>query len=221
MLTRLLKASNTRKSRLHDEQGNLVSCSRLIFNGPRAISSGTLRIALGVRPKKPWISYSATRRLAAFLDKDKTVLEFGSGMSTLWYAKRAGKVVSIESSKPWYDNVSRMLKRYDIRNVDYYFAPTDDDYVRVPEEHGCFDLVMVDGKLRDRCTAASLDKLSPGGIFYLDNSDRMASPDSAEARAVAIVQTYAEKHGCSINYYTDFAPTQFFAQQGMLLHRPA
>lgn len=221
MLTRLLKASDTRKSRLHDEKGHLVPLSRLLAHGPQAAVSCILRLALGLRPQKPWISYAATSRLGEFLDKDKAVLEFGSGMSTLWYAKHAGRVVSIESFRPWYDHVSNLIVQQGLTNVEYHFAATDDDYVSIPGTDGGFDLIMVDGSIRDRCTSVALGLLRPGGIFYLDNSDRMAQPDSPEARAGEMAIAYAKENGCSISYYTDFAPTQCFAQEGMLVHRPA
>ncbi|WNO53789.1 O-methyltransferase [Stakelama saccharophila] len=220
MLTKILKGSRQQKSRLHDHKGNLVPTGRLIANAPRAFVSGLFRVLLGHRPRLPWISYSATLEIAAFLSNEKRVLEYGSGMSTLWYAKHAGQVVSVENFRPWYDQVRSALEKDGINNVEYHLAESIEEYTRVPCEGG-FDLVMVDGSFRDRCTAAALATLRPGGIFYLDNSDRMALPGSDEAAAAELALKYAKDHNCTVTYFTDFAPTQFFAQEGMMVRRPA
>jgi hypothetical protein len=45
--------------RWKDEKGNFVGSRRLIMNGSRAVVTGVARIALGMRPGLPWISYDA------------------------------------------------------------------------------------------------------------------------------------------------------------------
>lgn len=219
MLDRILKGSNLRKSRFHDHKGQLVSARSAFLHAPRSLVGAAVRVGLGKRPQLPWISYDAITTLDEFLTRDKSVLEFGSGMSTVWYARRAGSVVSIEDYRPWFDQVDRLLRTQGLTNVDYRFAPTQEDYVAAPSRG--FDLIMVDGSIRDRCTEAAIHLLKPGGIFYLDNSDRAAFPDSGEARATQIALDYARDNGCTVRYFTDFAPTQFFAQEGMMVIRPA
>jgi len=158
--------------------------------------------------------------LSRFLTRDKVVLEFGSGMSTVWYAKRAGKVVSIDNYRPWYDRVAAILQERGLDNVDYRFAKDDGEYLRIPQDGPGYDLIMVDGSIRDRCTEAAIGRLNPGGIFYLDNSDRAAFSDSDEAQGARIALRHARDHGCEVKYFTDFAPTNFFAQEGMMVIRP-
>lgn len=109
-----------RKSRLHDEKGNYVGWNRLIKHLPAAVSTGILRVAFDYRPEIPWISYDAIRELKQFLTKESRVLEFGSGMSTIWYAKHAGEVFSVEDYQPWYHKVNRLLKQKSIENVNYF-----------------------------------------------------------------------------------------------------
>lgn len=220
MFEKVLRGSDLRKSRFHDHKGQRVSPRRALLHAPRSLGGAILRVAVGRRPELPWISYDAIAALDAFLNSQKSVLEFGSGMSTVWYAKRAGRVVSVESSHPWYEYISRILDQRKLTNVDYRFAAPGEDYVHPPEIDGGYDLIMVDGSMRDRCTEGALDLLKPGGIFYLDNSDRAAFPDSDEARAVEVALDYAREHRCKVEYLTDFAPTQFFAQEGMMVTRP-
>src|SRR5688572_22901839 len=46
----------------------------------------------------PWYTYSAIDFLAERLPPDATVFEFGAGHSTLWYARRVARVVSVDPS---------------------------------------------------------------------------------------------------------------------------
>lgn len=220
MLTKMLKGSHLRKSRFHDHQGQLITASRAMRHAPIALFSAVMRVLFGRRSDLPWISYDAIAELDQFLDKEKNVLEYGSGMSTAWYAKRAGRVLSIENYAPWYEKVSAMFERNGIRNVDYRFANSEDEYLSLPDKNSMFDFIMVDGSFRDRCTSVAIERLKPGGIFYLDNSDRAAFKNSPEAEAKRIALDYAKKYGCEIRYFTDFAPSNFFVQEGMMVIRP-
>ena len=83
---------NRQTHRLKDEKGNPVSWSRLMRNGPRAAVTFAGRKFFNVRPRAPWISYDARRTLLALLPKESSVLEFGSGMSTVWYARHFARV---------------------------------------------------------------------------------------------------------------------------------
>ncbi len=222
MLRKLIAGSDTRRTRLHDERGNRVSFGRALRNGPRAIVSA-LPARLGLRAVRPWISYDAQAEIAAFLDKSKRVLEFGSGMSTVWYAEHAGEVVSIEDYRPWFEQVESIILGRRANNVRYRFA-TADNYAALGEsERGNgFDLVMIDGSARDRCVHTALEVIRPGGMIYLDNSDKgfgAATGDVPAARRLLL--DFAEVDGAEVTLFTDFAPTQLFVQEGLMVRRLA
>lgn len=224
MLNKLIAGSDTRKTRLHDERGRMISIGRLIRNGPRALGTGFMRLAFGRRGGRPWISYDAQARIARHLDANSRVLEFGSGTSTIWYARRAGEVLAIEDYKPWYDRVKASLERHSASNVRYRFASNVEDYTNLDhaERGDGFDLIIVDGTARDLCVHRSLDLLRPGGIIYLDNSDRTANTLNGDMPAARkALEDYAVRVGGGIESYTDFAPTQLFVQEGLLVQRPA
>ena len=181
MLNRILAGAPSRKTRLHDEKGNRITGSRLIRNGPRALLTGLSRVVLDRRPERPWISYDAQAALDSFLRPDSCVLEFGSGMSTIWYARRARKVVSIENHEAWYAIVQKMFRDNNISNVDYRHAGSKEAYLEFP--HECYDLIMVDGRWRDECVEAALPYLAPGGMIYLDNSDKSSNPVTGDISA--------------------------------------
>lgn len=221
MLRKLIAGSDTRRTRLHDELGNRVSLSRLLRNGLRAAASA-VPAKLGRRAVRPWISYDAQAVIAAFLNKSGRVLEFGSGMSTVWYAERAAEVVSVEDYRPWFGQVQAIIAARGAGNVRYRFAETAEDYAAVPEgERGeGFELVMIDGSARERCAETALAVIRPGGMIYLDNSDKAAGPATGDVPAARrLLLDFAARDGAEVTLFTDFAPTQLFVQEGLLIRR--
>ena len=208
LATRLISGSAECKTRLHDQGGRLVPASRLIRNGPRALVTGIGRLLLGWRPQLPWISYDAQEVLARHLTSKSRVLEFGSGMSTLWYAERAGEVFSIESDAEWVAAVKPTLPA----NATIKLAETREEYLAFPEQP--YDLIMVDGHSRNACIVAALPFLAPRGALYLDNSDRERYGES-----LRLFEDYMKQHSCELHHFTDFAPTQLFVHRGTVLVR--
>jgi hypothetical protein len=185
---RVFVGGGTRKSRLHDERGQLVPLGRLIRNGSRALVGEVARHAFKFRPARPWISYDATSYLKHHLTNQSRVLEFGSGMSTAWYASVAGQVISIEDYKPWFVHVETILQKSGISNVKYEYASTKDDYLKIAidEAKNGYDLIMIDGNYRDECVDIAIQKLNHGGIIYYDNSDRGVDPKTGDTpKAIA------------------------------------
>lgn len=222
MLTKLISGDQLRKSRLHDEKGNFASWKNVLLHAPPAALSGFLRISMGYRPNLPWIAYSSIRILSSFLNKNSRVLEFGSGMSTIWYAKHAGAVFSIEDHKPWYEKVSAIIANKRLRNVTYRFTETESEYYSFMSDDVLgFDLVMVDGNFRSKCVSHASKLVRPGGILYLDNSDKDSAPHGGDMRsAESLVRNLAKEMNAEITEVTDFAPTQFFVQQGLYAKFP-
>jgi len=211
-----------RKSRLHDEKGNFASWKNVILHGGPALASALLRVTTGYRPALPWIAYTTIRVLGDFLNRDSRVLEFGSGMSTLWYAQRARDVFSTEDNPSWYDRVGRMVKVKGLDNVTHVLAASEEDYFTfMSEDTEGFDLVMVDGSHRSQCVAHAAERVKPGGILYLDNSDKDSAAAGGDMRtAERLAREFAKKSGAQVSEITDFAPAQFFAQQGLCIKLP-
>lgn len=140
----------------------------------------------------PWVTYDALRRLESMVTPTMRVFEFGAGGSTVFFAKRAAEVVSVEHDAGWQQLVKDELA--DRSNVEYILAepeprtPGDapDALSRnYPEHHfttyahsidrfddGSFDLVLVDGRARVASARQSYAKVRPGGRLVLDNSER-------------------------------------------------
>jgi predicted O-methyltransferase YrrM len=222
LITKILSGDKVRISRLHDEKGNFVTWKNLILHVGPAYTSGLLRIFAGYRPQMPWIAYSSIDYLKTFLNKRSRVLEFGSGMSTIWYAEQAGEVFSVENYKPWYDKISKIIESKGISNITYKFTDSESEYSTfMSDDTKGFDLVMVDGSCRSKCVSHASKLVKPGGILYLDNSDKDSVPFGGDMRiAESIARDFAKNSNAEITEITDFAPTQFFVQQGLCVRLP-
>lgn len=214
---KIISGDDLRPSRLHDEKGNLINLRALFCNFPLAASSGILRLSLGYRPRIPWISYTSLRMIKSFLNKKSRVLEFGSGMSTIWYSKYAGQVYSVEDNYQWYEKNEQIIASEGINNIDYRYLENEDEYSNfMSHDKTGFDLIMIDGSHRSKCVASSLNLLRPDGIFYLDNSDNHSGPEGGDTRiAEKLIRRFAIENDFQVFEITDFAPTQFFVQQGL------
>jgi predicted O-methyltransferase YrrM len=208
-----------RRSRFRDQKGNFLGWGRLVRHGPHAFVSTLLRMGLDYRPQRPWISYSAAAEIERRLTRESRVLEFGSGMSTLWFARRAGEVFSVENDPKWYEKVRGILGRRGLDNVRCELRQDPQEYSSFPPDPGPgFDVILVDGRHRKSCVASSSRFLKPGGILYLDNSDMGHSDPSRDLRrAEQAALEFARSRSAQVTYFTDFAPTQFFVEQGLMV----
>lgn len=149
----------------------------------------------------PWITYPAIDFLRQLDFREKTVLEWGAGHSTLWWADRARSVASIETDPGWCRKLrARLPPNVKLVEVAPSLSASLDAFTSLREE---FDVIVVDNEasFRPACSRASLRKLRAGGIVVLDNSDR--APISASIlREAGLLQVD----------FTGFAPSNVFAQ---------
>ncbi|MBT8039555.1 MAG: class I SAM-dependent methyltransferase [Gammaproteobacteria bacterium] len=130
-------------------------------------------------PDSPWLTGVSTSIIDSWISTADRGLEFGSGRSTLWFAKRVKKLTSVEHDRAWFERITKELQNANVGNVDYVFRPVCNSglipnalpYWGVAEElpDHSLDFVLVDGAERSKCALASLDKIKPGGILIIDN----------------------------------------------------
>ena len=146
--------------------------------------------------------FPAVERLDQILTAEARVFEYGSGGSTIYFAQRVREVVSVEHEPSWHSRVRAELAHRRLANVCYeLIEPTVDAgfkrdgiadpsaYVSDDERYvgktfksyaqairafpdGYFDLVVVDGRARPSCILNARDKVRPGGVLLLDQSER-------------------------------------------------
>lgn len=125
----------------------------------------------------PWVTYSFIDFISDRIQKDHTVFEFGSGNSTLYYAKRAKKVVSVEHDEAWFAKISSSTAA----NSEMIFCELEKGgkYSKMPASMDTkFDIIIVDGRDRVNCCLESISALSESGVVVLDDSERDVYADA-------------------------------------------
>ena len=125
-----------------------------------------------------------------YLGKDKNLLEFGSGGSTVYFAKKVKKLIAVEHDPYWVQKVSENLKEQDIENVSLIYAPANQpfelgetpktqrqiefyDYIRAPEvikkniPDFSYDVVFIDGRARIECAKYIFPFLHENSVVIL------------------------------------------------------
>ena len=215
VIQKIIAGYKFRKSRLHDEQGKVVPIGEIGKLPLRALQAILAR--RNIYSSAPWWPPAAVRRIDGLIDKSWTVIEFGSGMSTLWLADRAGRVISVEGNRDWYDRIASSFG--DRKNVDYLFrAPSA--YTDIPAPSDRIDLVVVDGERRADCINWAMARLPAGAWLYLDNSDadkdHVASLPTRAFLARRKLLELAAAGRVSIEVLRGFPPANLVASEGFL-----
>jgi hypothetical protein len=149
---------------------------------------------------EPWICYSAIRHLKQITRQDMRVFEYGSGGSTLYFAKHCQEVVAVDHDTLWAQRVNEALAEHQMSHAkalpvpdETPAEPADADpqqgygssyagfvgrsfktYVNTlrqyPRHH--FNVIVVDGRSRPACIKLASEYLAPGGVIIVDNADR-------------------------------------------------
>jgi hypothetical protein len=134
--------------------------------------------------RSPWWPYSAIEWLASALPEGARVFEYGSGGSTLWLEDRGATVTVVEHDERWHGELAgklgpttRLLLQPATAtgHITSEAAPGYfDDYIAAIDSQadGSLDLVIVDGRARVQCVRRALQKVKPGGLLMLDDTDR-------------------------------------------------
>lgn len=130
----------------------------------------------------PWLTAQAISVLSTALRESDKGVEWGSGRSTLWLAKRTGFLTSAEHSPLWYERVRSEICKQNLTNVHYRYFPVDPNAPEEPAHSeyivndsslstGSVDYALVDGYFRDECALRATELLKSGGILILDNAN--------------------------------------------------
>ena len=169
----------------------------------------------------PWWTLSAIEKVERFLVRrpEARIFEYGSGASTIWLAKRARTVESVEHDESWAKIVRRRTS--DVSGVRLHVIPPQSagkgasapsaksgyehldfsEYVAaVSQVGGIFDLIVIDGRSRGACLSAALEHLAPDGVIVFDNSGRRryqsaitnSGLDSLETRGLTVCLPYPD-----------------------------
>ena len=151
----------------------------------------------------PWYTYPASEFIGQLDFRDRSVFEYGSGNSTLFWSGIARRVVSVEHERHWFERMRTIAPA----NCEMRFADDADGYVDAIKRTGeTFDVIIIDGQSRLRCAPVAADALREGGLIILDNSDWFPRT-SAALRARDLIEVDMSGFG-PINDYT--STTSFY-----------
>lgn len=144
----------------------------------------------------PWYTYSAIEYLDQLDFSEKAVYEYGAGNSSVFWAKKAKSVISIENDQGWYLKIQSQQEL----NQKIFFIENEDEYVNfILQTEKKYDLIVIDGNFRFACAEVSIKCLKKGGFIILDNSDWY--PETSKfIRESGLIQIDFKGMG-PINYY--------------------
>lgn len=162
----------------------------------------------------PWYTYPAIEYLSQFDFSDKTVFEFGCAYSSVFWAERAKKVISVEDNPIWY---ARWKSEFKNSNLELLLREEGDIYEDAILERDdiLYDVIVVDGKRRAECCKTAVLKLAKGGVIILDDSDRINT--SNEYRES--VKTLKNANLIQVDFY-GFCPMNAYTKcTSLFIHR--
>lgn len=163
--------------------GDLVGHPRLIpsyFRYSRPGHKTPLEVGL------PWLTFSAIEYLDKHIRPDMTVFEYGSGGSTIFFARRTAMVTSVEENQDWIDLVKQKLAVEELHNVQLLHRPFDfqqttgfqaSAYLHALEGQP-YDIILIDGtdfythEARPHCFRRAENFIRPRGIIVVDDAWR-------------------------------------------------
>jgi len=132
---------------------------------------------------RPWLTPEATWALLNC--HMTTVIEFGSGGSTLFFARRASRVFSFETSAEWSQKVLAALRQEGLNNVRPALFTDPAEYLAAIATLPTADLILVDcnpsAVSRSKVFAEAAALLAPDGLMVVNNYGGVATPECARA----------------------------------------
>lgn len=140
-----------------------------------SLNTGHWRSALKGRPvdaegrPTAWYTYPALRFLEQVDFSGKSILEFGSGNSTLWWAARADRVTALENDAAWYGHLGAQLQpNASVHLVDFEVNARS---VSLCKQLGPYNVIVIDGLDRLGFSRVCQEWLSEDGVIIVDNSE--------------------------------------------------
>lgn len=119
----------------------------------------------------PWVTYAFIDFIKIRLHKDLSIFEYGSGNSTLFYAQKVARVVSVEHDKAWFEKIVKQ-KAPNAEMIFTALTPNGEYSKKAKLLGERFDVIIVDGRDRVNCCKHSVAALSDIGVLVLDDSER-------------------------------------------------
>ncbi len=154
----------------------------------------------------PWYNYPCIHFLQQRSFSDKTILEFGGGQSTTWWAQRALRVVTFESDQKWMEKI----RSQNLDNVQLHLVSGDD-----PEEcisdvtavlnaapNQRFDIIIIDGLFRRELIDIAIQFLETNGALICDNSEGYGFHEELKDKSFQRLDFFGQVPGVTLPHTT-------------------
>lgn len=158
----------------------------------------------------PWVTYSFIDFIKDRLNKNLSVFEYGSGNSTLFYAKHVKRVVSVEHDEAWYKKIVNQKAP----NAEMIFTKLEPngEYSQKAKLLGeKFDVIIVDGRDRVNCCKHSISALTESGVLVLDDSEREVYEEA---------RTFLKAEGFKELSFSGISPGLFYNKATSVFYKP-
>jgi hypothetical protein len=154
----------------------------------------------------PWYTYPAIDFLAQRDFSSRNVLEFGGGQSTLWWSRRAQSVLTIEEDAAWSETLRRRIgSNVTLHHVPINLRTRDTSLLKdVLDKNPIsrFDIVVVDGHLREEIMPLAFDRLAADGAMIIDNAEGYGFYDALKARDCSRIDFFGFAPGVVLRHCT-------------------
>lgn len=165
----------------------------------------------------PWFDQADVALVSSVLDKERTVIEYGSGSSTLFFAQHALSVHSVDSSSNYVANVIAEGKRRGAANIHLSVAnlgPVKDwgwpidhfptagniarwkSYLEAPwstlPDTAPVGLIIIDGRFRTACAAYAIARSLIAAIRILSFSSTITKDGKAPMAPLPKSRRYSQ-----------------------------
>ena len=225
IIRKLIAGGPGRRTRFHTERNEIIPLAEF-RHVPQCLMNYVLIKIMRRRPSKLWWPVNVIPQFEQLLDHSKSVLEFGSGSSTIWLARRSGHVFSFEDNEAWYEITKNVIERNRINNITLINAVGKDYFFPTSLVNEQFDLAIIDGSYRWKCAEFALPRIGKGGVVYLDNSDadkdrRFYRDPTDHHLAQSILTEFAStSSGVTLSRYRSMIHGELHAGEGMFLNFP-
>lgn len=182
--TSFMNAKNIIENKITDVKKYCYDINRLIISKIYSkdsyfLKSGWIRSVLEEKiinekgESIPWLSYNIIDFLEERINIDMNVFEYGSGNSTLWWQNRVKEIISVENDRKYYKLLIENPDYKNKQNLLYEDINDENKYeLSIKRINKKFDIVVIDGRKRNKCSKIVPDCLKENGVIIWDNTDR-------------------------------------------------
>ncbi len=152
-----------------------------------------------IKARIPWWTPSTIEAVEKILNDRMNIFEWGSGGSTVWLAKRARFVWSMEHGRDWNKKVKKWARKEGLgRKISALECSFEKrkyyDYILGIKQE--IDFVVIDGRNRVECFKRALQKVRRNGYILVDDTNRPVYKPIYDFReAKVLVETEPDAEG--------------------------